>query len=103
MIKKIAIFGVLGVGLLSAKTFNFTVTSPTTAGSSQLKPGDYKLKVDGSQAVLMDRKGNTLDTGKVEPADHKFNQTSISSSTASGANKLESIEFAGSNTKVVFE
>jgi hypothetical protein len=103
MIKKIALFGLLGVGLMSAKTYSFTVNSPTTAGTSQLKPGDYKLKVDGTQAVLMDRKGNTLDTGKVETADHKFSQTSISSSSANGGNKLESIEFAGSNTKVVFE
>lgn len=104
MIKKIAMFGLLSVGLMSAKTYNFTVTNPSVVGATQLKPGDYKLKLDGSQAVLMDRKGHTIETAtKVETVDHKFNQTSIATSTQNGANKIESIELVGSKTKVLFQ
>jgi hypothetical protein len=104
MMNKLAMMALLGVSLLSAKTYTFTVTDAAHAGTAQLKPGQYTLKLDGSQVVLMDRRGHTIDTPtKVETADHKFSQTSILTSSANGANRIESIEFAGSKTKVIFE
>jgi hypothetical protein len=102
--KKFATLALFGASLLSAKTYTFTVTTPSQAGSVQLKPGEYKLKVDGSQAVLMDGRGHQLNaTTKVETTDHKFNQTSILSSTTDGTNRINWVELGGSKDKVDFE
>ncbi len=101
--KKFGMLALLGVSLLSAKTYTITVTNSAKAGAAQLKPGDYKVKVDGSQAVLMDRKGHTIATAaKVETSDHKYGETSIASSSADGTNRIESIQLAGTHDKIVF-
>ncbi len=71
MMKKFAMMALFGVWLLSAKTYTITVTDPSQAGTAQLKPGEYKLKLNGSQAVLTDTRGRTIDSvTKVETADH---------------------------------
>jgi hypothetical protein len=104
MLKRVAILALLGVSLGSAKTDTFTVSDPTQAGSAQLKPGEYKLKVDGSQAVLMDNAGHRIDVSvKIEAADQKFNQTSVSISKAVGTNRIQSIQLGGSNSRVGFQ
>ena len=104
MLKRVAILALLGVSLASAKTYTFTVTDPAQAGKVQLKPGEYSLKLDGSQVVLMDRDGRRIDTtAKVESADRKFDQTAISSSKADGTNRIEAIQLGGSKYRVVFQ
>ena len=104
MFKRLAIVALMSVVLASAKTYTFTISEPATAGSAQLKPGEYKLKLDGTQVVLIDNGGKQIDTtAKVETADRKFNQTSISISTADGSNRIISIELGGSTNRVVFE
>jgi hypothetical protein len=106
MLKRIAIIALLGVSLASAKTntYTFTLTDPTLAGKAQLQPGEYTLKVDASQAVLMDRKGHQIDaTAKVETSDRKFDQTSISISATGGPAHIQWIELEGTKIKVVFE
>ena len=104
MLKRVAILALLGVSLASAKTYTFTVSDPTQAGSAQLKAGEYRLKVDGSQVVLMDNTGHQIDViAKVEAADQKFDQTSVSTSKADGTNRIQSIQLGGSNNRVVFQ
>ena len=104
MLQRIAMLALLGVSLASAKTYTFTVTEPSKAGQVQLKPGEYNLKVDGSQVVLMDNVGHRIDaTAKVETADHKFDSTTISTSKADGTDRIRWIELGGSKNRVVFE
>jgi hypothetical protein len=94
----------LGVSLASAKTYTFTVPEPSHAGQVQLKPGDYNLKVDGSQAVLMDGAGHRIDaTVKIETADRKFDATTIYRSKADGTDRIRYIELGGTRNKAVFE
>ena len=40
--------------VVSAKTYDIVLSNPTKVGSVQLKPGQYKLKVDGANAVFTD-------------------------------------------------
>jgi len=104
MLKRIAILALLGVSLASAKTYSFAVTDSVQAGKVQLKPGEYSLKLEGSQVVLMDANGHRIDTtAKVETTDRKFNQTAVNTSRVDGANRIESIQLGGSKNKVVFE
>jgi hypothetical protein len=104
MLKRVAILALLGVSLASAKTYTFTVADPAQAGKAQLKPGEYSLKLDGSQVVLMDGSGRRIDTtAKVESADRKFDQTVISFSKVDGTNRIQAIQLGGSKNRVVFQ
>jgi len=104
MLQRIAILALLGVSLASAKTYTFVVTEASHAGQVQLKPGDYSVKVDGSQAVLMDQAGHRIDaTVKIETADHKFDATTVYRSKADGTERIRYIELGGSKNKAVFE
>ena len=40
------------VAFASSKTYDVVLTSAAKAGSTQLAPGEYKLKVDGSNAIF---------------------------------------------------
>lgn len=96
----------MSVLVLSAKTktYTFNINEHATAGNAQLTPGQYHLKLDGPQVVLTDKAGNQIDvTANVEAADHKFDGTSITYSTADVANRILSIKLGGSRIVVLFE
>ena len=104
MLKRLAIVALLGVALISAKTFTFSIAEPTQAGKVQLKPGQYSLKVEGEQVQLLDKSGRQIDaSAKVQTADRKFDQTAVATTKADGASRLESVQLGGSNFKVVFD
>ena len=104
MFKRLTIVALMSVLLASAKSYTITISDPASAGSVQLKAGEYGLKLDGTQVVLIDKAGKQIETtAKVEAAEHKFDQTSISISKADGANRIISIQLGGSTNRVVFE
>ena len=104
MFKGIALLALLIPILAVAKSYTFTITEPAVIGNSQLKAGDYHVKVDGSQAVVMDSDGSRLDvTAMVESVERKFDWTSVGMSKADGAPRIVSVEFGGTRIKVVFQ
>lgn len=104
MLKRLAAIALLGVSLASAKSYTITLSDTCQAGTAQLKPGQYTLKLDGPKVVLIDNKGNRIETtAKIETADRKFDQTAVVISRADGANRVQSITLAGSKSKVIFE
>jgi hypothetical protein len=104
MLKRLSILTLMGVSLICAKTYTFSVPNSTQAGTAQLKAGQYSLKVDGSQVVLMDERGHRIDTNaKIETTGQKAAATAVSISTANGASRIEWIELGGSNSRVVFQ
>ena len=88
-----------------AKTYTFSITYQAVAGNTVLKPGDYYVRVTGSQVVVSTEGGKQLDiTGTVETADHKFDTTSsLCTVDGNGTNRLVSVELGGSTYKVVFQ
>ena len=52
------IFGALTsfslVGIASAKSYDITLDKPAMLGSTELKPGEYKVKIEGAEAVFTD-------------------------------------------------
>jgi hypothetical protein len=104
MLKRMAVLALLGVGLLSAKTYTLTVSRPMQAGTAQLKSGAYKINVNGSNAVLMDRKGNPIAvTAKVETTGHKYDWTEIYSRQTDRGRQLQWVELGGTKDRVVFQ
>lgn len=105
--KKLFAIGVLtlaSLSLLSAKTYEIILTAPTKAGSVQLKPGQYKLKVEGNNATFIDQNSSKSFTTpvKVETGDKKFDDTKVQSTKDGNTDKLEEIDLGGSKTKLGF-
>ena len=110
MFKRVAILALVLVGVLlagsrtGAKTYTIMLSDQAMAGNAQLKPGEYHLKLDGSQVVLIDKNGNQIETtGTVETAERKFEGTAIATSKADGTNRILSIKLGGSRNSVVFQ
>lgn len=105
--KSLLIVGALtlsSIGIASAKSFDVVFANPAMAGNTELKAGEYKLKVEGSQAVFKEAQGTKSWTvpAKVENNQKKFDQTVVDSTTQNGMDNINSIELGGSNTKVEF-
>jgi len=92
------------LGIASAKSFDVILAAPAMAGDTQLKAGEYKLKVEGTQAIFTEAEGSRSFTipVKVASADHKFGQTSVETSNQNGMDSIQAIDLAGSNTKLEF-
>ena len=92
------------LGIASAKSFDVVLGAPAMAGSTELKAGEYKLKVEGTQATFIEADGGKSVTVpvKIETADHKFGQTSVETSNQNGMDNIHTIDLAGSNTKLEF-
>jgi hypothetical protein len=90
--------------VVSAKTYEIILSSPTKAGSVQLKPGQYKLKVDGNNAIFTDVNSNKSVTvpAKVQTGDKKFDDTRVQSTKDGDTDKIEEIDLGGSKTKLGF-
>lgn len=105
--KSLLIVGALtlaSLGVASAKSFDVVLTSPAMAGNTELKPGEYKLKVEGSQAVFTEAETNKSFTVPVKVANGaaKFDHTMVESTNQNGMDNINSIDLAGSSTKLQF-
>lgn len=92
------------LGIASARSFDVTLSGPSMAGSTELKAGEYRLTVEGSQATFLN-----ADTGKsytvpvkVENAPAKFAHTMIETTNANGMASIHVIDLAGSTTRLEF-
>ncbi len=104
MLKRITLLALVAVSLACAKSYTILVSEPTQAGSAQLKPGEYTVKVDGMQVILKDSSGNRIDVAAtVEPADQKFSYTAVVISRPDGKSRIEAVNLGGSKNKVVFQ
>ena len=90
--------------VLSAKTYEIVLSSKTKAGSVELQPGQYRLKVEGANAIFTDtEKGKSYITPvKVETSDKKFDDTRVQSVKDGDTEKIQEIDLGGSKTKLGF-
>ena len=92
------------VAFAGAKTYDLSLSSATAAGSVQLAPGEYKLKVEGSNAIFTGTQNHQSFTVpvKIENGNEKYNLTSMDTTGEGGTVKITSIELGGSKTKLEF-
>jgi len=103
MLKRILMLVLLSASLICAKTYDLALSESAQAGNTLLKPGEYHLKVDGSQVVLTDNGGRRIEvTAAVEPTEDKFEQTRLSIWKENGTNRIQWVQLGGSKMKVVF-
>ena len=108
MRKKLSLLlGVLALATFSfasAKTYTIAISHPAKAGSQQLNAGEYRVKVDGANAVFTDtRTSKSVSIPvKVENNGKRFAVTSVDSTTEGSSERINSIQLGGSTTKLDF-
>jgi hypothetical protein len=105
--KSLLIVGALGLaslGIASAKSYDITLSAPAMAGNTELRPGIYKVKVEGSQAVFTDVQSSKSWTAtvKIESGAVKFGETVVETTQQGDMAHIDAIDLAGSNTKLEF-
>lgn len=100
----VAALAIASLTVVSAKTYEIILSGPTKAGNVTLKPGQYKLKVDGSNAIFTDINNSKTYTTpvKVQTTEKKFDDTRVQSTKDGDADKIEEIDLGGSKTKLGF-
>jgi hypothetical protein len=95
---------VASLGIASAKTYDLKFDQPTMAGNTELKPGEYKLSVEGSQVTFKDVQSSKTWTApvKVENSSRKFDSTVVESSNQGEMAHIQAIDLGGSNLKLEF-
>lgn len=96
--------GLVSLGIASAKSYDIILSDAAMAGNTQLQRGEYKLKVEGSQAVFTDVQTSKSWTApvKVQNSDRKFDQTVVETTQQGDMAHIDAIDLAGSNTKLAF-
>ena len=103
--KSFLIAGVLAlasIGVASAKSYEITLVSPAKAGSNELKAGQYKVKVEGSQAVFtneQDARSVSVPV-TIEHNGQKFDRTAVETESKGGVDTIQRIMLGGSDTRV---
>jgi hypothetical protein len=93
-------FAVLAMGIASAASdYKVELSQATQVGGTELKPGAYKVEMQGDKAVF--KSGKTVAAqapATVENGKQKYSETSVSTK----ASKIESISIGGSTVKIIF-
>jgi hypothetical protein len=85
------------------KSYDVIFSSPATVSGVKLPAGEYKVKVDGANAVFTDSKSKTVSAPvKVETGAKKFQFTAVDASRDGNVDKVNAIEFGGSTTRIEF-
>jgi len=104
MKKLVVMFATLAIAVASAadRTYHITLIDPASVNGTQLKPGDYKVQVEGDRAIL--KKGKTVieAPARIQTADHKFNSTIVAIANPSSHPTISEIRIGGTNTRIVF-
>ena len=106
------VFGLLSAGILGAaggekaksKSYSFTLGSAIKVGSTTLKAGDYKVKVEGSDAVITRVASNETVKipAKIETGTDKFDKNALIQNTEAGESRLTALGLKGTRDVIKF-
>lgn len=103
MFKKLVVsFALAGLAVMSAAQYHVTLFEPSEVNGQVLKPGDYKLVVNGDKAVISRGKNKVEATVSVHKSDNKYSATSVRYASGGGKFAVQEIRLGGTDTKVVF-
>jgi hypothetical protein len=88
--------------LVSAATKSHQVTlyQPTVVAGTELKPGDYQLKLDNGKIVLKKGKVSVESPAKIEDVSSEFGSTAVRFETVGGKYHIREIRIGKTSTKV---
>jgi hypothetical protein len=85
----------------AASTYHVRISDPTWVGGSQLKPGDYEVKVDGDKVTFKQGKNVVAVPAKIETNAAKYSDTQMDIKTENGQAKLKELDLGGTKSKIV--
>jgi hypothetical protein len=87
-----------------SKSYDINLSAPAKAGNIVLAAGEYKLQVQGNNAVFTDAKTRKTFTApiKIETSAKKHQYTAVDTAPDQGTEKITSIELGGSTTQIAF-
>jgi len=104
MIRKAAfLFVVAGLAIASARSYSVSLFQTATVGTTELKPGEYKVEVNDQKAIIRQGKVQAESPVKIEEGDVKFDTTSVRYNNADGKTRIQEIRIGGTKTKLVFD
>jgi D-alanyl-D-alanine carboxypeptidase len=87
----------------SAKQYTVTFVKPVQVGSVKLAAGEYKVKVDGNNAVFTDSQKKTFTApAKVQKLEKKTPYTAAETKDVDGGTRVDAIDLEGADFKIVF-
>ena len=91
------------VAFASPKSYQIVLIAPTQAGSTQLAAGEYRLQIQGANAVFtnLDTRHSFVAPVKVSTT-QKHEQTAVETKTDSGTPHITSIDLGGSSETLQF-
>jgi hypothetical protein len=100
----VALLVALTVVFASAKTYQITLPEQSVASGIKLKAGEYNVSVDGPAAVFtnVDTSRRITVPVKIEKAQAKHSETSVTTTAHNGSQEIESIELAGTYDTLQF-
>lgn len=104
MKKLIVMFATFALALASAgeKTYHVTISEPASINGTQVKPGDYKVQLEGDKAIFKMGKTTFEAPAKVENADHKYETTQVQIDRVNNQPRVSEIHLGGTNRRVIF-
>jgi hypothetical protein len=101
----VAALAVASLSMASAKSYEITLNSPTTAGSTELRAGHYLVKVNGAFAEFLNVDNShrvMVPVKAIDTTPSKFDQTAVDTKTENGVSQIQSIELQDTNSKLEF-
>jgi hypothetical protein len=85
----------------AASTYHVRIADPTWVGQSELKPGEYEVKIDGDKVTFKQGKNVVAVTAKVETNAAKYSDTQMDVKTENGQAKLRELDLGGTKSKIM--
>jgi hypothetical protein len=91
------------LAIASAATHRVTLFEESVVNGTTLKPGEYRLVVEGDKALLSRGSQKVEAPVSVQKADAKYSTTSVRYTNGDGKQRVQEIRVGGTDTKIVFE
>jgi hypothetical protein len=87
----------------AASTYHIKISDPTWVGQTELKPGEYAVKVDAAGKVTFKSGNNVIEApARIETNTSKFADTLLNTKSVNGQTQLKELDLGGTASKVVF-
>jgi hypothetical protein len=97
------VFTSLALAIASAaSSYRITLFQKSEVAGKQLKPGEYKMSLQGDKVILSQGKQTVEASVKVETSETKFGSTTVRYTGDESNARIQEIRIGGTNTKVIF-
>lgn len=96
-------FASLALLASAAPAYKVTLSEPSVIAGSVVKPGDYRIVVNGNKATLTSGKTSIEVPVTVESGTQKFQHTAVDRRSEGGKDMVDDIQIGGTHTILVFK